>query len=355
MHPSFDLTELNISIGRLFMAGMPGTQVDTVTESLIRDFCLGGIILFSRNIKGPVQVASLCRELQRLALKFHGIPLFIAVDQEGGRVARLKKPFTVFPGNKAIGEDDNSVARAVEFARVTSNEMSLVGINMNFAPVLDVCGEDCEKHLAGRTFGDDPEKVAFLGQTMINRFQAHGIMTVAKHFPGLGRSAMDPHYDLPSINITDREMDEINLLPFRSAIRQQVAGIMTSHAIYPFLEPEISATLSNKIISGILINKLGFKGLVISDDLEMGAIKKKWGVPAGAVASFEAGCDILLICSEQQSLFEAISLLRKKFLCGEIPFSRLNISLSKIRKAKDRFLNPMPEISIKAVRSRFKF
>ena len=336
------------------MAGMPGTQVDTVTESLIRDFCLGGVILFSRNIKDPVQVALLCRDLQRLALKFHGIPLFIAVDQEGGRVARLKKPFTIFPGNQAIGEDDDPVSRAVEFARVTSNEMSLVGINMNFAPVLDVCGENCEKHLAGRTFGDNPEKVALLGKAMINSFQAHGIMTVAKHFPGLGRSAMDPHYDLPSINVTDREMDEINLLPFRSAIRQRVAGIMTSHAVYPFLEPEISATLSNRIIRGLLINKLGFKGLVISDDLEMGAIKKKWGVPAGAVASFEAGCDILLICEEQQFVFEAISLLRKKFLRGEIPFSRLNRSLSKIRKTKDRFLNPMAEISIKAVRSKFK-
>jgi beta-N-acetylhexosaminidase len=178
VHSTFELSELNTKIGRLFMAGMPGKELDADTEALIRDYCLGGVILFSRNIENPVQLAGLCKDLQDRAMTYHGIPLFLAVDQEGGPVARLRGPFTCFPGNEAIGADPKPMDRAREFAEVTAREMTLVGLNMDLAPVVDVRRAKSEKHLAGRTFSDDPKKVAMLGQVVIKSLQENGVMAV---------------------------------------------------------------------------------------------------------------------------------------------------------------------------------
>ena len=353
MNSTLDLSELNTKIGRLFMAGMPGKKMDAGTEALIRDYCLGGVILFSRNIENPIQLARLCNDLQEKATKYHGIPLFLAVDQEGGPVARLRDPFTAFPGNEAIGGDPEPMAKAREFAEVTAREMALVGLNMDLAPVVDVRWGEPEKHLAGRTFSDDPKKVAMLGQVVIKTLQENGVMAVAKHFPGLGKTSLDPHHYLPTIELDGREMEDINLPPFKEAIAAGVSGIMTSHAIYQSVEPTLPATLSNKILSGLLRGTIGFKGLILTDDLEMGAIKKKWGVPEGAVASFEAGSDVLLICEDQTWVLESIEILRKKIMQGEISGHRLQQSLERIMKAKSRFLKKSKKVSIKEVSNYF--
>ena len=329
---------LNTKIGRLFMAGIPGTRLDDDTDALIRHYCIGGVILFSRNIEDPVQLAALCNDLQDRAIRYHNIPLFLAVDQEGGRVARLKGPFTAFAGNTAIGDDPYPVDRAVEFARVTAEEMRLVGLNMDLAPVVDVRRGEPETHLVGRTFSDDPEKVSLLGRTVVKVLQENGVMATAKHFPGLGKTSLDPHHHLPTIDADLEEIETVNLPPFRAAIDEGVSSIMTSHAIYPALDPDNPATLSYKILTDLLRGTLGFKGLVISDDLEMGAIKKKWGVSDGAVASFMAGNDILLICQEQGMVVESINALREKITGGEIHPDRLELSLGRIEKTKSAFL-----------------
>ena len=353
MHSILDLSELNSKIGRLFMAGIPEPQLDPDTETLIRDYCLGGVILFGRNIENPIQLAKLCNDLQEIAIKYHGTPLFLAVDQEGGPVSRFKEPFTLFPGNTAIGEDQMSVDRAVEFARVTAKEMRLVGLNMNMAPVVDVQVGQPEKHLAGRMFSDDPEKVAQLGQTVVREFQRKGIMTVAKHFPGLGKSPLDPHHHLPTIDMGEKEMGENNLPPFRAVITENVCAIMTSHAIYPTLDPDLPATISEKVLTGLLRETLGFRGLIITDDLEMGAIGKNWGVANGAVAAFEAGADILLICKEQNLVLESLNMLRRKLIRDEISFQRLEQSVGRIMKAKSRFLKKIKKVSIEEVQAYF--
>ncbi len=353
MHTTLDLSELNSKIGRLFIAGIPEPQLDPETEALIRDYNLGGVILFNRNIKNPVQLAELCNDLQEMALKYHGTPLFLAVDQEGGPVSRFKKPFTRFPGNTAIGEDQMAVDRAAEFARVTSKEMRLVGLNMNMAPVVDVQGGQPEKHLAGRMFCDDPEKVALLGQTVVREFQANRIMAVAKHFPGLGKSPLDPHHDLPTIDADFKEIEEIDLPPFRAVIMEDVCAIMTSHAIYPALDPDLPATISEKVLTGLLRENLGFQGLIITDDLEMGAIGKKWGTANGAAAAFKAGADILLICKDQNLVSESLNMLRGKLIKGEIPFQRLEQSVERIMKLKSRFLKKIKKVSLEEVREYF--
>lgn len=353
MHSDLDLSELNTRIGRLFMAGMPGAQLDAGTEMLIQDRGLGGVILFARNIEDPIQVAGLCNELQKTAMKALGIPLFIAVDQEGGRVARLKEPFTAFPGNAAIGDSPNSVERAVEFGRITAREMTLVGLNMDMAPVVDVLRGDPERHLAGRTFGNNPDEVTLLGRRVVKALQENRVMATAKHFPGLGRATLDPHHHLPTIDADQSEIEGINLPPFRGAIEEGVSAIMSSHAIYPSLDPDNPATLSEKIMTTLLRERLGFEGLIITDDLEMGAIKKGWGVAKGAVAAFDAGCDILLICEDQGSVLESMDALRGKILKKETPLKRLHQSVERIRKAKAEFLNRTHQVSLDEVRSYF--
>jgi beta-N-acetylhexosaminidase len=354
LNTTLDLTELNCNIGRLFMAGMPGPDLDEETNALIRDYNPCGIILFSRNIENPLQLAKLSIDLQKSALKYNGMPLFIAVDQEGGRVARLKEPFTIFPGNEAIGKDESPVEKAIEFASITAREMRLVGINMNLAPVLDVRRGEPEKHLVGRTFSDDNKSVSILGATVIRTLQKNGIMAVAKHFPGLGQAGMDPHYNLPVILSHKNDIEKIDLPPFKSAIRAKVAGVMTSHALYPALDPENPATLSQAILEGLLRERLGYKGLIITDDLEMGAITGSNDVARGALCSLMAGADILLICKEQQEILNSINLIRKKILTNELCTDRIDQSIARIMKVKNKYLKDMAKVSLKEVENYFK-
>ena len=347
-------SDVEREIGQLFMVGMPGPHLDKETDTLIREHHVGGIILFSRNIEDPLQLAALCRDLQGEALKKQGSPLFLAVDQEGGRVARLKEPFRSFPGNAAIGMDAEPVKRAIEFATVTSREMKVVGLNMNLAPVVDVQRGAIEKHLAGRSFGEDPEVVAFLGRTVVKRLQENGIMAVAKHFPGLGRADVDPHFHLPKINIGLEELERINIPPFAAAIEEGVCGIMTSHAIYPALDPHRPATLSPLVLTELLRERMGFQGLTISDDLEMGAIAREWSVADGALQAFQAGADILLICKDQSHVHESLDLMRRALVEEKISTERLAQSIERIRKTKARFLGHREEISLSNVKEYFK-
>lgn len=335
------------------MVGMPGPDLDKETDKLIREGHIGGVILFTRNIENPLQLAALCRDLQSAASKAQDSPLFLAVDQEGGRVARLKDPFKSFPGNAAIGMDEEPVKRAIEFATVTSSEMKIVGLNMNLAPVVDVQRGEIEKHLAGRSFGEDPEVVAFLGKTVVKHLQKNGIMAVAKHFPGLGRADVDPHFHLPKISIDLEELERINFPPFAAAIEEGVCGIMTSHALYPALDPERPATLSSAVLTEVLRKRMGFRGLTITDDLEMGAIATERSVADGALKSFQAGADILLVCKDQGHAREGLDVLRQAASKGAISAERLAQSLERIREAKARFLGHREEISLAKVKEHF--
>lgn len=354
MGTTLELSELNTKIGQVFMAGMPGISLDQGTEALIRDYNIGGLILFDRNIQDPVQVARLCRDIQALAMEHHGFPLMLAVDQEGGRVARLGKPFTLFPGNSAMGQDPHPEERAVEFARVTGREMRLVGLNMNLAPVMDVQRGDLEDHLVGRTFGEDPGTVARLGEIVIRTLQENRVMAVAKHFPGLGRAGIDPHVDLPTIAADMEEIRTVNLPPFQAAIDARVTGIMSSHSLYPALDPEHPATLSPLVMTALLREQMGFDGLILSDDLEMGAIAKQWGVAAGALKAFEAGVDVLLICKDQKHVLETLALMRGRILREKTPHQRLQQAFEKIAKIRKRLLDSWEGVSIPKVMEYFR-
>lgn len=354
MNTTLDLSELDLKVGQLFMTGIPGPRLDEETEALIRDYNPAGIILFSRNIEDPVQLANLCMDLQDKAITYHGLPLMLAIDQEGGRVSRLGEPFTRFPGNAAIGGEEDPIERAREFGLITAKEMKMVGLNMNLAPVVDVGRGDLEKHLEGRIFGEDPQAVAMLGKTVVKYLQDNGVMAVAKHFPGLGRASLDPHYHLPRIDADLKEMEEINLPPFVAAMDGGVSAIMTSHAIYPALDSERPATLSPAILTQLLREKMNFDGLIMTDDLEMGAIAEHWGVEEGAAAAFEAGADILLICKHQKNCLRSLNLIRGKLLREEIPFQRLTQSTERIGRVRSRLLKRWEAVSPMKVEEYFK-
>ncbi|RJR18973.1 MAG: beta-N-acetylhexosaminidase [Desulfobacteraceae bacterium] len=335
---TLELSELYGKIGRLFMAGMPGTEMDATTEFLISEYGLGGVIFFRRNIESPLQLARLCNTLQETSMKKRGIPLFLAVDQEGGRVARLIEPFTRFPGNAAIGASPDPVKEAKTFARKTALEMRLVGLNMDLAPVVDVARDAVEAHLEGRIFGNDPSSVSRLGAIVVKELQDRGVMAVAKHFPGLGAATLDPHHRLPSINVDMDELRRVDLPPFIGAAAAGVAGIMTSHAIYPAIDPSLPATLSPSVLTRLLRDELGYRGLIITDDLEMGAIAGGRGIADAAIASFMAGADILLICKDQNRILEAMHAMRDAALTNEKMLTRLNSSVARVEAAKARLM-----------------
>jgi beta-N-acetylhexosaminidase len=278
--------------GQRLMVGFEGKRFNQDLKSLIRDLRVGGIILFSHNVETPHQIKKLCGSIQEFA-RAHGQPLLIiAIDQEGGQVTRLREPFTQFPGNPVM----TSVEDAIDFAETTAAELAEVGINMNLAPVMDVVPEGISSIMAGRSFGHDPDWVSTMGVTVINCLQHNNIMAVAKHFPGIGRTAVDSHIDLPTCNGDLTEMKNYDLLPFEACIDNAVAGIMLSHIIYNKIDPQWPASLSQFIAQKLLREQLRFAGVSMTDDLDMDAINKHYDIKTAIQRILLAGVDMALIC-----------------------------------------------------------
>jgi beta-N-acetylhexosaminidase len=299
------LTDHPSSWGQLLMVGIPGLRVDVVARELVRDLKVGGVILFARNIESPEQVWELTRDLQREALAATGRPLLLAVDQEGGRVQRLKAPFTIIPAARDLGltmppEEVECLARQV------GRELALVGLNVNLAPVLDVPRSPaCPQW--DRAYSSEAQTAAKYAVAAIRGYLAGGIIPVAKHFPGLGDTMADSHEVLPRALSSDAKR-EADLLPFRQAIAAGVPMIMTAHLAVPEWD-ERPATLSEVALQVWLRRRLGFDGVIITDDLEMGGITTSLSAPQGAQAALAAGADLLLICNNWQAAWEAARLL----------------------------------------------
>jgi beta-N-acetylhexosaminidase len=238
--------------GQRLMVGFEGRQFNPDLKFLIGDLKVGGIILFSQNAATPHQVKKLCGSVQEYARMNGQPPLMIAIDQEGGQVARLKKPFTQFPGNSTMKRKKD----AVYFAETTAAELFQAGINMNLAPVMDVAPKEIDSIMAGRSFGHDPAWVSKLGVTVISHLQRNKIMAVAKHFPGIGRTVFDSHIDLPIFDGDLSELESCDLVPFEAGIRSGVAGIMLSHIIYRKIDPQWPASLSQRVAGKLLRERM---------------------------------------------------------------------------------------------------
>lgn len=291
------MTALHLSKQRLagqrLMVGFDGTELNAELKYLIDTFNIGGVILFKPNITSPPQLRKLCASIQDYARSWDLPHLFITVDQEGGQVARLKAPFfTEFPGNPHMrGRDDARL-----FARTTATELLGAGFNMNMAPVLDVAFDKADSIMAERSFGSDPAWVSELGGAVIQGLQRGNIMAVAKHFPGIGRTTLDSHVDKPVLAEEMAVIEDSDLVPFTVAIERGVAGIMLSHVVYSGIDDQWPASLSPSVARTLLRERLGYKGLVFTDDLDMGAIKKHIDIPTAVRQILKADIDVALIC-----------------------------------------------------------
>lgn len=295
-----------MALGRLFMAGLPGLTLDDSTLYLIQRYRLNNFIFFKKNIESPAQVRKLSADLRQACLANEMPPPLIAIDQEGGSVARLPPPFAQFPDARVLANGKDPEKALKDYATVCAGELKAIGVNYNLAPVLDVCDAGQNYFMERRSLGGEPEAVGRLGCLVIREMQANGIAACAKHFPGLGAAVVDPHVQLPFVAKTEPELRTHDLQPFRQAIKSGVASIMTSHTIYENLDPENPATLSKKILSGLLRNELNYGGVVITDDLEMGAIEKEGDVGQAALQAFKAGADLLLICHSHKKVIDAL-------------------------------------------------
>ncbi|MBA3004149.1 MAG: beta-N-acetylhexosaminidase [Desulfurivibrio sp.] len=325
------------ALGGLFMVGLPGTELDDSTRNLIKSYGINNFILFKRNAENPEQIRTLCLGLVD-ACRAAGLdaPL-ISIDQEGGTVARLKAPhFTEFPDARALAESARGEELLVEYATTCARELLAVGINMNLAPVLDVSPAGLGLFMERRSLGGTPEQVARLGALVIAAMQENGLAACGKHFPGLGGATLDPHEVLPVVDRSLEELRACDLVPFAAAIRAGVAGVMTSHTVYPQFDPEQPATLSPRILGGLLRDELGYDGMIVTDDLEMGAIENEGTVADAALVAFQAGADMLLICQEHAKIIATYQLL-SKVVGGEISEERVRRSLERIGAVRERF------------------
>lgn len=320
--------------GQRLMAGFDGTQFNRKIEDLIEKRRVGGLILFARNLGTPEEIGILTRTAQACAKGCGLPPLLIAIDQEGGQVARLKPPFTQFPSPAEMA-NEKAVTR---FARITARELNSIGVNMNMAPVLDIAHPRVASVMTGRAFGEDPVAVARLGCLLIDELQEHGIAATAKHFPGIGRTVLDSHAALPDLETSLDRLLAFDLIPFKAAQEHRVAAVMLSHIRYTAIDATWPASLSVKIARGVLRDTMGFEGLVITDDLDMGAIAKHFGMTTVIDRIVAARIDMALICHQGPDIRKAFERLLANHGQSSQAIDQGIEAVDRILALKERFI-----------------
>lgn len=290
---------------------------------------LAGVILFKRNVSEPAEVA---RRVRMLADAAPEEPPLVAVDQEGGRVQRFGPPLLSLPPMRVLGEiDDVELTRAA--ARVLGRQLAALGINVDFAPVLDVATNPANEVIGDRAFGSDPERVARHGCAFARGLADAGVLACGKHFPGHGDTLEDSHLELPVLPHDMARLEAVEFVPFRAAVGV-VGSIMTAHILFRALDPSRPATLSPVVIEGLLRKELGYEGLVVSDDLEMRAVADRWPAGAAAVEAIAAGCDLVLICKRTELVAEARDALAERARADGRFAARLADAAERVRRVR---------------------
>ena len=286
--------DVKTAAGQHIMAGLPGTEIDPAFAALVRECKVGNVILFRRNVKNAAQLARLCASLRELIVSETGMEPFIAIDQEGGVVSRFSPDMATTPGAMALAAAGGDAPYRA--ARLTAAQLCAAGVNFDLAPVLDVNSNPLNPVIGVRSFGDLPEEAAERAMGFMRGLLDGGVMACGKHFPGHGDTDTDSHIGLPRVDKSREQLEECELLPFRRAIEAGIPAIMSSHVLFPALEPEkLPATMSRRILTGLLREELGFGGVIISDCMEMDAVAKFYGTVNGAAAALKAGADIVCI------------------------------------------------------------
>ncbi|MEW6435366.1 MAG: beta-N-acetylhexosaminidase [Myxococcota bacterium] len=326
-------SELYRRVARLFVVGFPGTVPDRDVKALIDDG-VGGVILFKRNVESPEQVAALVKSLKAHA----GRPLLAAIDQEGGRVARLRgAPFTTLPPMREVGRPGDA-ALAERVGRLLAFEVRALGFDQDYAPVLDVDTNPANPVIGDRSLSRDADEVARLGVALARGLEAGGVASCGKHFPGHGDTSKDSHLDLPSLPHGLDRLRRVELKPFAAYARAGLASLMTAHVVFEALDPQVPATMSRPVLTGLLRDELGFTGVVVSDDLEMKAIADHFSVARAAVAGLEAGADQFLVCHHADVQRGAIDAVVEAVETGELSHAQLDRALARVDGLVRRFV-----------------
>jgi len=321
-------------IGQLLFGSLPGREMTVELRALAREFDLAGVTLFARNVESPEQVLDLATAIEGSGVES---PAWVSVDQEGGRVARLKAPFTVWPPMATLGRAP-SPELATRFATALARELHAVGVTLDFAPVLDLNTNPANPVIGDRSLSADVRTASALGAAIVTALQAGGVAACGKHFPGHGDTTVDSHLDLPVVDHGPDRLRAVEFEPFRAAIAAGVAFVMTAHVVVPAIDETRPATVSAPVLR-MLRDELGFGGVIVSDDLDMQAIARTWTPPDAAVAAVAAGCDAMLVCSGNVDVQAAtLEALVKAVESGALPLTRVDDALARLARAKARFL-----------------
>jgi len=320
-----------IALGELVVGGFPGTSLPAGFARALRERRRGGGILFKPNVEGgPSQVAALTRAIHATAPR----PPLVGIDQEGGRVARLKAPLLEVPPMRTVASwGDTGLAERI--ARAVGTELAALGFTIDFAPVLDVNTCPHNPVIGDRAFGDDADTCARFGAAWVRGLQASGVLACGKHFPGHGDTSKDSHVDLPVVNQPLDRLERVELVPFRAAVAAGVATLMTAHVVYPALDRDRPGTLSPAVCTA-LRERLGFRGVLVSDDLEMQAIAARSTIEDAAVHAIAAGCDALLVCWSDEKQERAIDAITREAERSPAFRARCEEAHARVGAARDR-------------------
>ena len=332
--------EMRIKIGQRLVVGFDGLEVPPEYVELVKKYKVGNALLFRRNVKSYTQLKALCASLRELIVGETGIEPFIMIDEECGGVSRLADIAAETPCALAIGATGDT-ENACRIGRLIGEELRAVGINFNLAPVMDVLTNPATA-LGNRSFAETPEKAGEFGAAYVRGVQETGVFACAKHFFGLGDSAVDSHLGLPVLNKTAEEIEACELVSFRAAIKAGVKGIMSAHLVCHAFEPEgIPGTVSRKIMTGLLRDRLGFEGISLTDGMEMNAVMDLYGIEEGTRRALAAGVDIALICHSEEQAASASEYMYKAIENGQMDKDEIEQRFAHIVEIKKALPLPM--------------
>lgn len=323
-------------LGQKLIFGFHGTELPEEFIQLIKEYKIGNVILFLRNVKSADQLRRLCGEIQELILAETGYPAFIVIDQEGGMVTRLPQDAVNVPSAMALAatRDPENARKASE---ITIRQLRALGANFNMAPVLDVNNNPKNPVIGIRSFGDQPERVAAFGVASAAPYENSGILCCGKHFPGHGDTAVDSHLGIPMVDKTEEELEQLELVPFQQAVNAGIPAIMISHVMFPqIVEERVPCTMSRRIVTDLLKKKMGYQGLILTDCMEMRAIQDHYGTPEGTVASIKAGVDLAEISSTIALEWGAAKAVNEAAQRGEFDMEEIRTSVEKILEYKKK-------------------
>ncbi|MFD2671742.1 beta-N-acetylhexosaminidase [Marinicrinis sediminis] len=326
---------LQEKIAQMMYVGVSGTSLHEQEQQLIAEDHVGGIILLGGNIENKQQLSRYVTDMKK-ANQTYPIPLFIGADEEGGRVSRIPDSILNFPSNQVIGRVEDEQL-SYEIGQLLARKVKSFGMNMNFAPVLDIHSNPHNQVIGDRAFGAEPDLVSTLGIATMKGMQSKSVIPVVKHFPGHGDTKLDSHVHLPRVNKSLQELERNELIPFRRSIAEGAEMVMVAHVLYPQLDDQYPASLSPVLLTDLLRKQMGFEGVVVTDDLSMGAITSHYTMPEAVIQSIRAGSDMVMVTQihrdDYQALLQAISAAVES---GQIPRKQIDDSVARILALKQR-------------------